>query len=326
MTSSILAQEPIKIAQLIILGALGTFFAFRGLRAYNKKKPAPVEDSSVAHTKEDLIKRFGAEPEVLKDQDTNEYLVFNSTTNDYDVITPEEIKTLTGQYPEDYALETNNAEPEVQQDLQGPNAPVNGVIGPEDFEDFAEDLADPELEARNQLLENQQAGPGPATARRTKIIGAKKAKSLQRKDQKRAYNEYQREVSLAQRADQEEFDRQYGDLIAAEREERRLRNEAAEKERQEQLALQREKQEMAALEKESMRKQLQELKPGSYLPISNPEEVALAHSLKDAFVVDNESYIVRFSEDDMKNVANEIKSKGALSYGELANILTTLKA
>lgn len=74
-----------------------------------------------------------------------------------------------------------------------------------------------------------------------------------------------------------------------------------------------------------MRQRLYDLKPGEYLRISDPEEVKIAHGLKDAFVVNNETYVIRFSESDIKKLADSIAEGGSVSFEEVAKTLTEIK-
>lgn len=348
-----LFQDPFKVLQAVIIGSSAAFVFWKGFDKYYKKPNQKVITSGPGESatpqksspisKEELQAKYGSTPDILKDNDANEYVVADpSDPENYLVITPQEIFTLTGAYPDGYVNETEQQLPQEEQPAHREVFQGTGVIGPEDYENFQDEVEDPELAALNQRLDNEEefdqfrqqegfgagAGPGPATtaARQNRIIGAKKAKSLERKDQKRAYNEYMRDVTRAKKAEEEDFERQYSDLIALEREERNKRNDAAEQERKERLRKQKEEEEKARLAKEEMRRNLEELKIGDYLPISSQEEVSIAHGVSGAFVVNNESFVVRLSDDDLNSLANEIQQKGNISYQEIAQLLTSIKA
>lgn len=326
----------------------------------NKSKAIPGAGTPVSSnrgvqekpTLEQLKAKYGASPEVFYDETEKCYVVADPHNQDELIpIALDDLKTLNGGVlPEGVEAESSTErqanEPiaggiddgaqNIQQNREVP-VPRDGVIGIEDFEDFEEDHVDFELEQRNAQLADQQAiefqqqeiaaGTGiDPTSRQNRTIGAKKAKSLKRKDQKKAYNEYLRQVSAARRADEEEHEQQYGDLIALEREERAKRNEEAEREQKARLQKQKEEEEKQKAAKEEMRQRLYDLKPGEYLRISDPEEVKIAHGLKDAFVVNNETYVIRFSESDIKKLADSIAKGGSVSFEEVAKTLTEIKA
>lgn len=358
---NIIPQEPLKIAQLLILGALGVYFVSRGFKNTKKQQKsvdkgktasvAPTRDipasAGTEPTQKELEEKFGASPEVFYDDETQAYMVTDPKNTDRLIrISLDELRILNGGVLPEHGLSEDEGESHAQinQDNESPTEeqqPTLGQqfeieIGPEDYEGFQDDYAvDFELDARNadiadretldlQLQQAFGAGPGPAT-RQNRTIGAKKAKSLQRRDQRRAYHEYVRDVAAAERAEHEKFEQQYGDLIALEREERAKRNEEADREHKERLRKQKEEEEKLRELKEQMRQRLHELKAGEYLPISDPEEIKIAHGLPDAFVVNNESYVVRLSEDDIQKLAETIKEKGSMSFDEMASTLTSIK-
>lgn len=214
-------------------------------------------------------------------------------------------------------------------------APVQRVIGLEDFEEFANDEVDMELERANQRLpvvDQPVAGPGPATANNNRIVGTKKAKSLERKDQRRAYNEHIRMVAMVDKQDEEEFQKKHGDAIAAEREERRLLEEEAVRERKEQQRKQKEEEEALKREKELVRESLDSLQPGAVMPLETEIERELAQSMFRSsngthapYVVGDGNWLVKLSDDDLKKLASTIKASGAMTYSEIAESLTNIK-
>lgn len=345
-------ESPYKFFTILALG-LGTFALYKFLKISAASKSTPATSSASATKKplsrQELVEKFGRSPAIVQDEDTGEYFVQDA--HNPDNVTPisaEEIQILTGGQvqPE----EQQQAETEEPQDRDAP-APVanfapgviaGGILGPEDFEDFQEDIEDAELDALNQGLADEEefrmhqqqagfgngAGPGPATARNNanRTVGAKKAKSLERKDQKRAYNEYVREMSLMRKAEEEEHMKQFGDLIQMERDERNRRNEEVEAERKERLRKQKEEEEAAQAAKEESRRRLQELEPGEIHGINSTDEISIAHGLSDAFVVDNDSFVIKLSEQDIDSFSQALKDKGSLSFEEMAEILTQLKA
>lgn len=217
-------------------------------------------------------------------------------------------------------------------------APPVRTVTLEDYEDFADE--DAELEWANQRLEQQRAldaaaGPGPATAanQANRNVGAKKLKNLERKDQRRAYFEHQRMQAMVERQEEEEYQNKFGDLIEAEREARRLADEAAEAERKEAQRKQREEEEARKLEREQVRKTLEDLKSGESIQLETDLEKELAQTLvgsvsnltESPFVVDNGNWIVKFSEEDLQKLADAIADKGSMTFDELAATLSEIK-
>lgn len=133
------------------------------------------------------------------------------------------VNGLNEAVPEDGLDDSDN-------DVHDPRA----VEGPDIIEQnirFAEDAqarhAPPAAPQVNDV--NEEAPPGPANVPNTEAqrnVGAKKAKSLARKDQKRAYHEFQRSQGEAQRARDAEGAAEREAGLAAERE-RRQATEAA---------------------------------------------------------------------------------------------------
>lgn len=225
-----------------------------------------------------------------------------------------------------------------------PLAPVGGVIGLEDFEDLAEEQIDIELERANQALPPVEqdmtggaGGPGPATtANNNRIVGAKKTKSMERKDQRRAYSEHVRMQALVDKQDEEEFQKQYRDEIEAEREERRLIEEEAIRERKETQRKQREEEEALKREKEKTRQEIDSLEPGAVKKLETELEKESAQivvassnlsSISPLFVVEEGNWAVRLSEGDVGELAASIKGagNGIMTFEALADTLTAIK-
>lgn len=214
-------------------------------------------------------------------------------------------------------------------------APQERIIGIEDFEDFQDEEVDFELERANQQLPQNpipipgQAGPGPNTAanNNNRVVGTKKTKSLEKKEQRRAYFEHQRMEAMINKQEEEEFERKYGALIEAERSIRREAEEEAEREKREAAQKQKEEEERVAAEKERIRRNVNALKPGDSLVLETELEREVAKGLvsNSSFLVDGGRLLVKFSDEDFGQLAEIIKEKGFVSYEELAESLTALK-
>jgi hypothetical protein len=108
--------------------------------------------------------------------------------------------------PRDNAREFNDAPDQ--------HAPVD------DFENAQ--FNNPAEENANAHIQEGQAGPaGPANTPAHRNVGAKKAKSLARKDQRRAYNEFMRSQGDAQRAEEAKGAAEREAAIAADKERRK---------------------------------------------------------------------------------------------------------
>jgi hypothetical protein len=241
------------------------------------------------------------------------------------------------QEPAEEQLVEPQQEPELEE--QHPEAlqaaPQERVIGIEDFEDFQDDGVDFELERANQQLPQNpipmpgQAGPGPNTAanNNNRVVGTKKTKSLEKKEQRRAYFEHQRMEAMINKQEEEEYERKYGALIEAERSMRREAEEEAEREKREAAQKQKEEEERIAAEKERIRRDVNALKPGDSLRLETELEREVAKGLvsNSSFLIDEGRLLVKFSEEDFGQLAEIIKEKGFVSYEELAESLTALK-
>jgi len=98
---------------------------------------------------------------------------------------------------------------------------------PDDFENVPND--DIEAEQAHADIQEGQPGPaGPANVPAHRNVGAKKAKSLARKDQRRAYNEFMRSQGDAQRAEDAKDAAEREATLAAERERRKAATAALE--------------------------------------------------------------------------------------------------
>lgn len=90
----------------------------------------------------------------------------------------------------------------------------------DDFENAR--FNDPADDNANAHIQEGQAGPaGPANVPAHRNVGAKKAKSLARKDQRRAYNEFMRSQGDAQRAEEAKGAAEREAAVAAEKERRK---------------------------------------------------------------------------------------------------------
>lgn len=208
------------------------------------------------------------------------------------------------------------------------------VIGPEDFEDAR---FDPELD---QL--NHHAPPPPAAAAvgtsRDRVVGTKKARSLERKDQRRAYFEHLRMQAQYDREEREEYDRQYADLRAEEQAAQAAANQAAAAARETALATSRQEARDAAVAARRVESAVVagvDERGALYLETDDDREAAARVVQRSSYngssdsrlfiVGPAEDWLVQFSEADMGRLATEVQTHGHMSFSELAQYLTDLK-
>ncbi|KAM0711194.1 hypothetical protein Q7P35_001933 [Cladosporium inversicolor] len=114
---------------------------------------------------------------------------------------------------------------------------------PDDFENVPND----NFEAEHAHADIGEGQPGPANVPSHRNVGAKKAKSLARKDQRRAYNEFMRSQGDAQRAEDAKDAAEREATLAVERERRKAATAALEakkaKEREQKREAERKKRE-----------------------------------------------------------------------------------
>ncbi|KAF5116196.1 hypothetical protein DV454_001829 [Geotrichum candidum] len=227
---------------------------------------------------------------------------------------------------------------------QAPQAPQHQperVIGPEDFEDPG---FDPELEQLNYNNNNNAgAGPGAAGPSRSSeggaVVGTKKARSLERKDQRRAYFEHLRMQAQYDREEQEEYERQYADLRAEEQAAQAAANRAAIAEREADLVDARNREREAAEAARSVEAALvadAAADPRGVRRLETETERAAAarvvergsstsDNARQFLAGEDGDWLVRVSSGDVDRLAQEVQARGKVSFSELAQYLTELK-
>ncbi|KAF5093956.1 hypothetical protein D0Z00_003767 [Geotrichum galactomycetum] len=205
------------------------------------------------------------------------------------------------------------------------------VIGPEDFE---VPEIDPEIERINHRHAGAGAGPSSST---TTVVGTKKARSLERKDQRRAYFEHLRMQAQYEREDHEAYDRQYADLRVEEQAAQAAANRAAVALREARLLEARQQEREAA--EHARRLETVLLADAAAHPrgvrrlATEPERAAAARlaerssssSTQQFLVGEQADWLVRFSPGDLDRLAQEVRTRGKVSFAELAQYLTDLK-
>lgn len=191
-------------------------------------------------------------------------------------------------------------------------------------EEFDLEGDDEDMEEREEEDGSDGNQPGPSRRNRNRIVGAKKAKSLHRRDQIRAYNEYVRQRAQEEREAQRLWEEQYGDQIASEKAEREERNKRAERERQARLAKAREEEEARLQAQQSSTSRMQStIESRGQVQLRSEEDISTAQRLAngtDLFIVgpDSDRWLVRVDDDMLKTMAKSIEAPGFISFQELA--------
>lgn len=316
-----------------MLGAVGAYIASRALSSSQTKRSSSEKGKSV-QTSETILEEpvDGDAPEdreFLQDPDTGEFFVVENGREPR-LISEEEMYELTGgAFPIDDGAEAgqefqeNNNENIHEAD---PNR-HQPVIGLEDYEGIADDeFVDAELEFANQQIPVDDAmggggEPGPATAARTqRFVGTKKAKSLERKDQKKRYNEYIRTMAMLDRQDQEKYEAEHANEIREQAEARREQEALAEEEKRAKLAEQKQKEAEEKQALEAMKQRLSEVANGSTYRIETEQEREVARGM--GFLVDEEQFLFKVGSDEIKKLADAIRQEGKASFDQLATVMT----
>lgn len=196
--------------------------------------------------------------------------------------------------------------------------PVHHVVL-EDVED--DDMGIPENRAAQALAEAQAAEePQKMNKWKTREVGKKKAKSLARKEQRRQWFEYVRERAGEER-EREQLEREmFGDLIAAEQEERQQRIEEAQAAIEHRRKQQRAREEELKEQREQRRAQLQaELARSGRAALTSDEDLLLATDL--GHIVSGGDYVVTINDDLISKIAASIE--GRTDFSDIANSIST---
>jgi hypothetical protein len=203
-----------------------------------------------------------------------------------------------------------------------------------EFEQEEFDFAD---EDELQELDRDQINPSPAqlaaatagaagssgsSSRRNRTVGAKKTKSLARKDRIRAYNEYIRQQSEAMRMEQREFEEEFGDIIAEQRKRRAERETSAGIMIKERQIRKKEQQEKIKQQRAEIRAKLvKTLQSSGRVKLRSDLERTLAQDIKDAFIVSDGQWLITMDDNAYAGLAAAVAESGRISFSELAQRL-----
>jgi hypothetical protein len=191
-----------------------------------------------------------------------------------------------------------------------------------------------EEEEEEVIVIEQDNEPRAENSRRQRTVGAKKSKSLARKDRIRAYNEFVRQRAQEQRQVDLEFQQKFGDLIDQERKERDTREQLAKQEIQNRLQDKRQQElKSKRLLNDAIVSLTQQLTVNHRVRITNELERQAAEHLIFAsrhqlyFLVSNGEWIIKLKQEQLSLLCTEISKNGRQSFLQLADVLSlsTLK-
>lgn len=200
-----------------------------------------------------------------------------------------------------------------------------GMLGDEEFDQRFDQMTPEELQALRDRINPQPNTPRAQSSRnKNREVGAKKAKSLERRDRVRAYHEYVRQVAMAEKRAHEEYEEAHRDLIDEEKR-RRLEKEAALDQLRKQRQLEkREKEQHIQETKAKRRAELEsELESAAKVRISEAD-LELVQGMSNALVVGGpeDQWLVRADDPHyVYTVSRAMQTKGRVSLADLASEL-----
>jgi len=182
-------------------------------------------------------------------------------------------------------------------------------------------------ERQQQQMANMAAGehgePRVAAWKQKGTVGTKKAKSLARREQRRAYFEYVRSQADHERERIRLEEEMFGDLIAEEREEREARVAEAREALDEANAARRAEEEAERQRAAERRAQLlRALAPenGGVVALQSDEDIDICENMSDVLVLESGDFAVRVTPQSVQAVAAKLKH-GKLDLPDLARVL-----
>ncbi|ODQ63935.1 hypothetical protein NADFUDRAFT_52921 [Nadsonia fulvescens var. elongata DSM 6958] len=198
-----------------------------------------------------------------------------------------------------------------------------------DFEEENENGDDEILDQYASDPENNLNGrPLPIPRKKkNRLIGAKKSKSIEKRDKKRQYNEFVRQQAMARKLAEKEWQDKYGDLIAAQSEARDYREQIAS------LEIKRRKENMRETEKKK-KEQLERTRIALMGKLITKNKVKLTadeqlvvKDLEDSlmkkkiFLVNNGQWIIKLHREDIMKLKEKIREMGSMTIKDFGEYL-----
>lgn len=215
------------------------------------------------------------------------------------------------------------AEPAVEEQVEALLEGEEDVVFDDDAEEEDEGMEEEEEVHGGMNGHHPEPGTGAGPSRRRqRVVGAKKSKSLARRDQIRAYNEFVRQRAQEEKEAQRLFEEQHKEQIEAEKRERERRHAEAtakiqsrkEKERQQ---YQQEKE----LHESTRRRLVDEIEKTGKVRLESDLDLEIARTLNKGYIVQQGSWLISPSDDNLVHLASHIGANGRLSFSQLSDYL-----
>lgn len=211
----------------------------------------------------------------------------------------------------------------------GGNLPQGGVEAEINLNEAGEpqgryaNMTAAEILAARQAEQAEQGGAAAGPSRRAnRVVGKKKTRSLARRDQIRAYNEFVRQQAEAQRNAEREYNEKFGDMIEQERRARQERESAAAEAKRAELARKRLAEEEARAQIQQRREIMAKtLNTNGKVKLNDENDRLLAEQIPGGTIVAGGEWLVSIDESQYQKIADTIKTRGRVSFEELAKVL-----
>lgn len=212
-----------------------------------------------------------------------------------------------------------------RQDREVYDRPIEAEAEAEEEDDEGvepEEVEFGQQEDNDEQIENPPAA-GPSS-KRQRVVGAKKSKSLARKDRIRAYNEQVRQQAEEEKEAQRLFEEQHYEQIRAEKEQREKRHAEAEAKIRSRKEKERQQEEHERSTQGKIRERiLDDLDKYGKAQLQSDQDLSIAESLsiKHGFIVEQGKWVVQLDDPTIVEISQEIGSNGRMSFDSLAQFL-----
>lgn len=156
-------------------------------------------------------------------------------------------------------------------------------------------------------------------------VGAKKAKSLARREQRRAYFEFVRQEAEDERLRAKREEEAFGDLYAEERELREVMNELARVSLEEESRQRREAEQRKREERRLRRAAIESALESGKCRLESLLDREIALEVPDVLVLENGEFALKITEEALDAVAEKLNAAGELSFADMSRILEQVR-
>lgn len=227
----------------------------------------------------------------------------------------------------DEVLDEGNLEDEDEdedEDHNVPNAQVRHVEMEEVPDEGNQYDNDDRPRRALEELQNREAQEGAkvnAWKNRGKV-GAKKAKSLAKREQRRAYFEYVRQQAEEEKLHHQMTEEAFGDLLEEERKLREAWNEQArinlEEESKQRRAAEEQQREERRLRREEI---LAAVQTKGVFNLESEADIDICRDIPDTYILENNEFVVLVTEKAVSSIAEALEQRGELEFDSIVEIL-----